>query len=398
MQHENKRPKIAFLTMLDPQDRRSWSGTVYYIAQALQKHCGDLTYIGPIKSWERTLGKIIHKASSSLLKKNFAYNASFLVAKGHARVAARKLAGQSFDLIVAPTAAPEIAFLKTDTPIMLIEDATFVLLHNYYPQYSNLLNRSIREAHAIAKLAIDNASVAIYSSEWAARSAIDVYGADEKKVHIIPFGANFDNAPPKEIAQQKKKSAQCRLFFIGVNWERKGGEIAFETLLELEKMGILAELIVCGCTPPQQFTHARMRVIPFLDKNNEQQREELNKLFVMSDFLLLPTRGDCTPIVFCEANAFGLPVITTNTGGVPGVITDGENGFMLPITARGSEYAEVIAKIYQDDSRYTNLVKSSRAAFDERLNWDAWGIAVKNIIQEMLDQEKNPPVLTEAQA
>jgi surfactin synthase thioesterase subunit len=37
---------------------------------------------------------------------------------------------------------------------------------------------------------------------------------------------------------------------MGVSWERKGGAIAFETLLELEKMGIQAELIVSGCTFP----------------------------------------------------------------------------------------------------------------------------------------------------
>ncbi|GAC1568569.1 MAG: hypothetical protein NVS3B14_18240 [Ktedonobacteraceae bacterium] len=104
----------------------------------------------------------------------------------------------------------------------------------------------------------------------------------------------------------------------------------------------------------------------------------------MSDFLLLPTRGDCTPIVFCEANAFGVPVITTSTGGVPGVIKDGENGFMLPLSARGAEYAEVIAKIYQDDQRYSELVKSSRAAFDDRLNWDAWGTTMNKLLDEML--------------
>ena len=104
----------------------------------------------------------------------------------------------------------------------------------------------------------------------------------------------------------------------------------------------------------------------------------------MADFLLLPTRSDCTPIVFSEANAFGLPVITTDTGGVAGIITDGENGFMLPVSARGAAYAQVIARLYQDDQRYAELVKSSRATFDHRLNWDAWGTTVKKLLDEML--------------
>ncbi len=61
-----------------------------------------------------------------------------------------------------------------------------------------------------------------------------------------------------------------------------------------------------------------------------------------------------------------------------------ENGYVLPYSARGSEYAQMIAEIYQDDQRYTALVKSSRAAFESRLNWDAWAIAVKKILKEVI--------------
>jgi len=384
MTEVQKRMKIAFLTSFDPLDRRSWSGTVYHLVRALEKHCEEISYIGPMKVRQKTIGKIINKCSRLILKRGFEYNASFLVAKKYAKVAAQRLAGGDFDVIITVAGSPEIAFLKTDIPIVLIEDATFAILYNYYPQYTDLLKISIHQTNMIEALAIGKASMVIYSSEWAARSAIEVYHADERKVHVVPYGANFETPPAKEGVLQRKKSGHCRLLFMGVNWQRKGGEIAFETLLKLEELGITAELTVCGCNPPKRFTHERMTVVPFLDKNDEKQREEINRLFVMSDFLLLPTRGDCTPIVFCEANAFGLPVITTSTGGVPGIIKDGENGCMLPLSARGAEYAQVIAEIYQDDQRYAGLVKSSRAAFDNRLNWSVWGTTVKKLLDEML--------------
>jgi glycosyltransferase involved in cell wall biosynthesis len=384
MKEVQKRLKIAFLTSFDPLDRRSWSGTVYHLVKALEEHCGEISYIGPMKVRQKTIGKIINKCSRLILKKGFDYNASFLVAKKYAKVAAQRLAGGDFDVIITVAGSPEIAFLKTDIPVVLIEDATFAILYNYYPQYTNLLKISIHQAHMTEALAIGKANMVIYSSEWAARSAIEIYLADERKVHVVPYGANFETPPTREGVLQRKKSGHCRLLFMGVNWQRKGGEIAFETLLKLEELGIAAELTVCGCIPPEEFTHERMVVVPFLDKNDEKQREEINKLFVMADFLLLPTRSDCTPIVFCEANAFGLPVITTNTGGVPGIIKDGENGRLLPLSARGAEYSQVIAEIYQDDQRYAALVKSSRAAFDNKLNWNVWGTTVKKLLDEML--------------
>ncbi len=108
-----------------------------------------------------------------------------------------------------------------------------------------------------------------------------------------------------------------------------------------------------------------MTVIPYLDKNDERQSLELEKLYQMSDFLFFPTRNDCYGIVVCEANAYGLPVIATDTGGVPDIVKEGENGFLLPYNAGGKEYAELIAKIYRDNQHYTELVRSSRAAFDK---------------------------------
>lgn len=38
---------------------------------------------------------------------------------------------------------------------------------------------------------IANASKVVYSSEWAAKSAIEHYGVDEEKIHVVEFGANI---------------------------------------------------------------------------------------------------------------------------------------------------------------------------------------------------------------
>ena len=95
-------------------------------------------------------------------------------------------------------------------------------------------------------------------------------------------------------------------------------------------------------------------------------------------------------MVFCEASAYGLPIITTDTGGVSGAVTEGENGFLLPPSAMGAQYAELIAKIYGDDQRYAQLVQSSRATYDNKLNWDAWGMTVTGFIHEMLERKKSP--------
>jgi glycosyltransferase involved in cell wall biosynthesis len=377
--------KIAFLTVEHAHDRCSFSGCLYYMGKALEQYCGEVTYLERIVSWERrALGRIMREAAKRHFKWRIAHKRLLFVAKKQAKIAAHRLAGQQFDLIVAHDCVPEIAFLQTDIPVLLITDITFRLQQDYSAEYSHLLAFSVRQGEIIEQAAFQNASKLLFNSSWAARSAIEDYGVDPQKVHVIAHGANLDHIPPREQVLAKKSSEQCRLLFVGVDWQRKGGDIAYETLLKLEEMGIEAELTVCGCVPPTGMTHPRITVIPFLNKNDERQVRELEKLYAMSDFLILPTRSEAFGVVFCEAGAFGLPVITTHAGGVPDVVRDGENGFLLPLDARGDEYAEVIAKIYRDDQRYAQIVRSGRAAFDERLNWDAWGIAVKNIMDKTL--------------
>lgn len=385
MHNDTQRLQIALLTALDARDRRSWSGTFYSIAQALQKYCGDVTHIGPLSAAnEMFVGRITHAASHLLLGKRFLFRHSHAVSMRYARVAAERLAARPFDVVVALSGSTEIAFLKTTLPIVLVEDANFPLLQGYHQHFSALLECSARQVNDIQSRGIHNADLLLYATSWAAKAAIEYYDADPRKVRIIPFGANLEHIPARETVLARQKGARCELLFVGVNWERKGGDIAFETLCALEASGIEASLTVCGCTPPRHIRHPRLTVIPFLDKNNAEQCKRLEALYLSSAFLLLPTRNECFGVALCEANAYGLPVVTTHTGGVPEVVRNGENGFTLPYTARGKEYARTIARIYQDEELYLHMTRQSRAAFEERLNWDRWGLATREALLQML--------------
>lgn len=379
-----KRLKILLLTAKDHEDKMAWSGTLYQMIKSLQKHCGDLYFIGPINTRVETLLRYLNDKSMHLFKKNYSYFHSILLSKTLERIIKRKLSTESFDIIFAPVASTELAFLDVQKPLVYLSDSTFKSLQNYYKgEMSNLLSISRWEGNFMEKSAIKKSDLILYPSRWAAESAVNDYGADESKIYIVPFGANIEEIPPKEVVVKKEKSKTCKLLFLGVDWYRKGGQIAFETLIELEKLGVQTELTVCGCIPPEDFKHKKMTVIPFLDKNDEKQRKELDKLFFESNFLLLPTRSEAYGMVFCEANAFGLPAITTETGGIPSVIDNGQNGFMLPMDAKGKDYARIISDIYRNDEVYNELIISSRETFDKKLNWDVWGKTVCKLMHEL---------------
>ena len=227
---------------------------------------------------------------------------------------------------------------------------------------------------------IQKATHLLYASEWAAASARNDFNAPASKTHVIPLGANVEEVPSSESILQKRTGETLRLLFLGVQWERKGGNIAFDTLKELNAMGIKTQLTVCGCVPPAHLQHPGLKVIPFLNKNDAAQRNEFTQLLLNSDLLILPTRAECFGLVFCEASAYGIPSITTDTGGISSAVHEGMNGYLMPLNAGGKEYAQRIAGLWKDKNAFASLVKSARELYDSTLNWDSWGQKVKALM------------------
>lgn len=375
--------KIGYITAADSRSKYPWSGTIYYAAKALEKHCGEVVHLGPVPGNPLLRGKITNKLLSAIgLRYDVLHD--YGVARHYARHFSRRLREENCDVLVACSASTEIALLETDLPIVGIADITARLAHQYYDQFSNIVN--VRTLFDIDQHFIQRCDAVMYSSEWAARSARQDYGIVDSTITAIPFGANIDESdlPPLETILAKQQTDTCRLLFLGVDWVRKGGAIAFETMLELNRRGINTSLMVCGCIPPPEFRHPKLTIIPFLNKNIPEERVRFNTLLLSADFLFLPTRKEAYGIVFCEACAFGLPSITTDTGGVTQIVRDNLNGFALPESAGASDYATTIAEVWLDQEAYRRLVRSARNDYDTRLNWDTWGTKATEVIKAVM--------------
>src|SRR2546425_1090310 len=122
-QQSTSRLRIAFLTQLDPLDKRSWSSGLYYMGQALQEHCGDVTYLGPLLSFKPTfLSRVRAKSSLTLLRRRYLHWMSLAAARQYGREATQKLTGQAFDVIVVMASEASIPYLETNIPIVLVGD------------------------------------------------------------------------------------------------------------------------------------------------------------------------------------------------------------------------------------------------------------------------------------
>jgi glycosyltransferase involved in cell wall biosynthesis len=379
--------RIAIIGRDDVGNIGSSSGYSYFMAKALQKHVGEVEFLSPDQTLSSRMiekcGRALNRASFRILHRHLAGDQYRVLSWRLAHVFSSRVPGRHFDVIFAPNASVEIASLQTDIPIVYSTDQNWANMANYYPNMTSMFSFAEREADGIEAAALRNASAVLYPSSWAANTAITHYGAPPDKVHVVPWGANmyFEEVPQREAVSQRKWVDEVLLLWIGVDWDRKGGAIAFDCLIDLLQKGVSARLTICGCIPPERFRHPRITVIPFLDKRKPTERAKLSQLFMDAHFFVFPTMAEAYGIVLCESSAHGLPSIVRNTGGVGGAIEDGQNGCLMAPEAQGKDYAEKIMKILHTPGRYQEFVQASRDAYETRLNWDAWGRSVNPIFK-----------------
>ncbi len=388
----SERLRIGFVGTGPVDNRWIGSGIPYSSARVLAKYCGEPVELGPFAVPKAPmLRRIVWKLERDLLGKRFRWQSSHKCCRIQADRVSRSIREKGCDVVFSCMAGWTVALLEDDIPIFSFTDGTGPVMRKagWYEPVKNLARRSIRMADQNEGQLLRKAVAVLVTGRWPGDSVVNDYGIPPQKVFITPYGANVlaEEIPPIEHVREKKLSQECRILFVGRTWVRKGGDIALETLVALEGLGIKARLVVVGCTPPEGVRHERMTVIPSLDKRDPQEAKELFDLFRQSDFFLMPTRSEAFGIVYAEANAFGLPAIGTDAGGVSDAIRPGENGFLLPFEARGEQYAELIADMYSQPQRYQELVRSSRKAFEQRLNWDTWGRTVAGIMKQVLPTE-----------
>jgi glycosyltransferase involved in cell wall biosynthesis len=364
---------ITYITEYEATNIHKFSGLGYYIGKSLENQGCKINYITLPKKNKR-ITFIIKFLFYKLARKSYDVNREPFICKHYATVL-NKLLTSKTDIIFSPGTLP-VALLKTDIPVVIYTDACFAGMINFYKYFTNMPKETIRNGNYLEQSALSNCTLAIFSSDWAAESAKQHYDILKSKVFVVPFGANIESSVNEEAIVEiiRKKSTQVvKLLFLGVDWERKGGDVALEAAEILNARGIRTELHLVG----SQMTDSKFPSFVvnhgFITKSTKEGRDLLNDLLITSHFLILPTKADCTPVVYSEANSFGLPCLTTNVGGIPSIIKSRVNGETFSVDESPLVYADYISEMIKDRQAYNDLCMSSYKEYLNRLNWSTSG-------------------------
>lgn len=384
--------KVLIVHQDGPSNPLTWSGTPLGAARALSS-CGiELCYLGPLerkftaayhlrkKLWSKFRLGYLHDEWNVSNIKNFSSQLDEAIEK------------QQPDVVLSFGIVP-MAFSKSNTPIIVWTDITFSLLAEDY------LKRPCPETkwsgNVVEKSAMKRAQALVYSSRWAAQSAEDDYGVPSEKVKVWSLGSNFlpknSSSEVDELIERRSNQVEsrCELLFPAVDYQRKGGDIALQTLDRLVESGVDATLHVVGGDLPESLEgHPQIKHHGFLNKAKPEELQKLVEIFEQAHFLILPSRADCTPVVIAEAMGWGIPPVVSNVGGIPEMVQDGVTGFVVPVSesdtgVEAAQYAESIQKMIVSRKRYSEMANSAVEAANQELSWEVFGAKFVELAKDL---------------
>lgn len=196
-----------------------------------------------------------------------------------------------------------------------------------------------------------------------ARETFVAEGFPRERIFVVPYGVDL-----RHFHTNPKEDARFRVLFVGQITIRKG---IFDLLEAFRSLRIpQAELVLIGSIDPaiahllQPYRHL-FRHVPSAPKT------ELHRYYSNSSVLVLPSLADAFPLVVAEAMACGLPVIISENTGTKEAVTDGREGFVVPVHDRAA-LAERMERLYADSELQSEMGRAAQKRA-RQMTWASYG-------------------------
>jgi glycosyltransferase involved in cell wall biosynthesis len=207
-------------------------------------------------------------------------------------------------------------------------------------------------------------------SAWAADSLVNDYAVPRDRILIAHPGAS---APFFGLERAPWGERKTRILFVGGDFERKGGDLLLKAFGPLSGQAELT-LVTDADVPSLPGVRRESGIKPGTDR--------LLRAYAEADVFVLPTRGDCTPVVLGEAMAAGLPVVTTAVGSNAETVTDGLDGRIVP-AGDAAALGEALRALVDDPAARAAMGARARESAGERMDAAANALRIIGLMRDL---------------
>lgn len=245
----------------------------------------------------------------------------------------------------------------------------------------------------IAKFCLSKPKHIIAVSE-AIRQELVSLGLPEKKITVLSSGINFDviNALDTNIQKQFKQefdldSYKHFVVSVGSLDEVKGFRYLVDAVPLVLKSEPYSLFVVIGSGPQREFLEEKANGIPNIIFAGQRTREEIYQILQLANLFVLPSitlvgKEEGTPTVLLEAMAAGLPIVSTDSGGIKYLLEDGVNALLVR-QRDATALADAIIKLLRDEDLRKNISIRNKEIAKKR-DWNIVNQKVLHLYNKLL--------------
>jgi glycosyltransferase involved in cell wall biosynthesis len=288
---------------------------------------------------------------------------------------------------------PALVYVHVGSNASLYREPAFIVLgkalgkkvvgHFHAGDVEEYLGKQSQAGQWFIKKAISLSDKIIACSHESAEKLQKLIG--ERQIFVIH---NAISTKPFAFSPERLAERQgiVRLLFVGAMGKLKGEQdLADAVKVLIEKHpNLRVSFLGYGGENLKEYCQ-QIGITDFIEHFGPVGLDERIKFFETADVFVLPTYAEAMPMSVIEAMAAGLPTVTTNVGGIPEVITDGEEGFLIN-PGNNSELAEKISVLLENKALRVAMAQKAQDKACEKLDFDLYTAKLRSLINELIEE------------
>jgi len=231
----------------------------------------------------------------------------------------------------------------------------------------------------------------ILLSESLIPPAVNGLKIDPKKIVVIPSGVDSQFFDP-DLSEVREKASRLKdqfdldneivIGYVGRLFKAKGLAYLFSALKEIQDKHSNIAILIVGDGAQRNELETMARELKVRTIFAGWQRN-VAPFYYLMDIFVLPSLFEGLPNVILEAMAMKNAVVATNVGGNPDVLSNGKNGFLVPVR-NVPELALALEKLIADENLRAQMGTINRQKIEEHFLWRKTTDKVEKVYSECI--------------